>query len=105
MSNMTITKIMITETVLNDPGIKSYGTTSKEVHAIIYKFLDKLKNSILSTKAGDRIELRGFGTFSIKKRKARMARNPKTGAEVKVPARKAVVFIPGTILKQAIRGK
>lgn len=49
-----------------------------------------------------RLELRNFGVFSVKERKPRKARNPKTGAEVLLPARKVMVFKPGYNVKKKI---
>ena len=51
---------------------------------------------------GDKVPLVGFGTFAVSKRKPREGRNPRTGAVVKIPARKAVTFKPGTALKDAV---
>ena len=50
-----------------------------------------------------RIELRNFGVFQVKERKARMARNPKTGEPVPVPARRAVKFVPGKRMMEKVR--
>lgn len=49
-----------------------------------------------------RLEMRNFGVFSIKDRKPRKARNPKTGAEVSLPARKVMVFKPGYNVKKKL---
>jgi len=54
-------------------------------------------------KKGDRVALVGFGTFSVTKRKARTARNPRTGEPIHVPARKAPKFKAGRDLKKAVR--
>lgn len=51
---------------------------------------------------GDRVPLVGFGTFGTSKRGARTARNPRTGATIKIPARKAVTFKAGTALKNRV---
>ena len=51
---------------------------------------------------GDKVPLVGFGTFGVSKRAARTGRNPQTGAEVKIPARKAVTFKAGSALKEAV---
>lgn len=52
-----------------------------------------------------RLEMRNFGVFSIKERKPRKARNPKTGAEVSLPARKVLLFKPGyNVKKKLLRG-
>jgi DNA-binding protein HU-beta len=52
-----------------------------------------------SMERGERIELRGFGVFSIRPRKTGIGRNPKTGEEVAIPPGKAVRFKPGKNLK------
>ena len=51
---------------------------------------------------GDKISLVGFGTFSVSERAARIGRNPQTGAEVKIAARKAAAFKAGSALKEAL---
>lgn len=54
-------------------------------------------------KAGDKVQLTGFGSFEIKERAERIGRNPQTGAEVKIPASKAPVFKAGKSLKDAVQ--
>ncbi|MFA5337825.1 MAG: HU family DNA-binding protein [Candidatus Omnitrophota bacterium] len=54
-------------------------------------------------KNGERIELRNFGVFQVKKRKKRIGRNPKTGEVIPVPERHTVVFKPGLEMKQFIK--
>lgn len=51
---------------------------------------------------GDKVPLVGFGTFGVSERAAREGRNPRTGETVKIAARKAVTFKPGTALKDAV---
>ena len=51
---------------------------------------------------GDKVPLVGFGTFGVSKRAARTGRNPQTGAEVRIPARKAATFKAGSALKDAL---
>jgi integration host factor subunit beta len=54
---------------------------------------------------GDRVELRGFGAFSVKQRDARMGRNPRTGAAVPVPAKTVPFFKAGKELRERMNGK
>jgi len=54
-------------------------------------------------KRGDKLTLPGFGTFSVAKRKARVGRNPQTGKEIKIPAKKVPRFKPGNLLKNSIK--
>jgi nucleoid DNA-binding protein len=53
-------------------------------------------------KKGDSVTFVGFGTFKTSNRKARTARNPQTGAPIKIPKRKAVRFVAGKALKSAV---
>ncbi len=54
---------------------------------------------------GDRVELRGFGAFSVKHRDARMGRNPRTGTAVPVPAKVVPFFKAGKDLRERMNGK
>jgi len=54
-------------------------------------------------KKGQAMTLVGFGTFSIGKRKARVGRNPQTGKEIKIPAKKVPKFAAGKALKNAVK--
>ena len=57
---------------------------------------------VKSLRAGDKIEIRGFGSFRRRQRKARVGRNPKTGARVEVPAKKIPYFKPSKELKDVV---
>ncbi len=56
-------------------------------------------------KSGEKVTLVGFGTFSVSERKARKGRNPQTGKEIKIPAKKVPKFSAGAALKAATGGK
>ena len=75
------------------------GLTRTDVAVVVDAFLEAVKKSLES---GNNIEIRGFGTFKIKQRKARKARNPRTGEEVPVPGRKVPVFKPSNEFKALI---
>ena len=69
----------------------------------VYKIIDTLFNSVSKAlKDGDRVELRGFGTFTTKLRKARIGRNPKTGEPVAIPQKKMPFFKMGKSMKERI---
>ena len=61
--------------------------------------------AISSAMKKEKVTIVGFGTFSVAKRKARTGRNPQTGAQIKIPARKVPKFSPGSELKKAVAGK
>ena len=62
-------------------------------------FLDAVKEALTR---GDGIELRGFGTFKVRHRKARRALNPRTGEAVEVPPRDVAVFKPSRLLRNRV---
>ncbi|MGE3275260.1 MAG: HU family DNA-binding protein [Vicinamibacterales bacterium] len=65
--------------------------------------VDSLLGSITKAlKKGDAVTFVGFGTFKTSQRKARTARNPQTGAAIKIPKRKVVRFVAGKALKSAV---
>lgn len=66
---------------------------------IIQLFIDEVINELAR---GNRMELRDFGVFEVKVRKSRKARNPKTGAEVRVPEKRVVTIKPGKKMKEEI---
>jgi DNA-binding protein HU-beta len=66
--------------------------------------LNCLQNAVLDAiRKGEKVTLPGFGTFSSVQRKARMARNPQTGSEIKIPSKHAPKFAPGIQLRQAVQ--
>lgn len=72
------------------------GITKKECALVIDGFLNAVKQALAQ---GNGIEIRGFGTFKLRHRKARVARNPRTGEPVEVPARVSPVFKPSKYLR------
>ncbi len=61
-----------------------------------------IETIIASLKAGDKVQLVGFGVFEVKQRAARLGRNPKTKEQISIPASKVPQFKPGKALKEAI---
>ena len=75
------------------------GVTKKDCAAVVDAFLNAIKGAIAN---GDHIEIRGFGTFKVRERRTRMARNPRTGDPVRVPARAVPVFKPSRLFKEEV---
>jgi len=78
---------------------KDTGMTKTNATAAISSLLEGITKSL---KKGKATTLVGFGTFKPSQRKARMARNPQTGASIKIPKRKGVRFAAGKALKDAL---
>lgn len=79
---------------------KDTGVTKASASAAVKSFIDGITRSL---KKGESITFVGFGTFKTSQRRARMARNPQTGAAIKIPKRRVVRFTAGKALKNAVR--
>jgi DNA-binding protein HU-beta/integration host factor subunit beta len=98
-----------------DDSNKKEGTTKKDIvktiaeemnltqtmaAEIVQKTLDAIVDALVTD---ERIELRNFGVFAVKRRAARTARNPKTGVQVPVPEKIVVSFKPGKAMEERVR--
>ncbi|MFA5322902.1 MAG: integration host factor subunit beta [Smithella sp.] len=80
--------------------LKTYSL--KDVNYVVNIIFDSMADAI---KRGERIELRGFGSFEVRERKPRMGRNPKSGAQVKLQERKVPFFKTGKELRIMVNNK
>ena len=71
----------------------------KDVELVVNAALDAIVDAM---KAGDKVQLIGFGTFEVRERAARVGRNPQTKEEIKIDASKQPVFKAGAALKKAV---
>ena len=78
---------------------QSSGLTKAHLTSITETVFDAIKNSLAK---GERVEIRDFGNFSLRKREARKARNPKTGVVVDVPPKSVLFFKAGKELKEIV---
>ncbi len=79
---------------------KDTGMPKTKAVAAVDVLIDSITKAL---KKGDSVSFVGFGTFKTSQRKARTARNPQTGASIKIPKRRVVRFTPGKALKQAVK--
>ena len=89
----------MTKADLIDEVSKAVEMTRKESEQIVDTIFESIVKAL---RGGDKIEIRGFGSFRTRQRQARMGRNPKTGAKVDVPAKKIPYFKPSKELKDLI---
>ena len=80
----------------------SFEITQSQADHIVSTILEEIVHAV---DAGERVELRNFGTFFPRHRAARMGRNPKTGEVASVPARRVLFFKAGKNLKNRLNGK
>ncbi len=78
---------------------KIKNLTKKQTEVVVETVFDSIKDSLAK---GGKVEIRGFGNFKLRSRKARKARNPKTGESVDVPAKKVPYFKVGKELREMI---
>ncbi|MGD0238649.1 MAG: HU family DNA-binding protein [Syntrophorhabdales bacterium] len=90
----------MTKVELVDKMAKDAKVTKAAANKAIDSFVDGVKKAL---KKGEKVTLIGFGTFSVTQRKARKGRNPQTGKEIKIAARKAPKFSAGKALKTAVK--
>ena len=89
-----MTKVDLVNVVVAESGLKKKDAEAA-VNALTAVVADALK-------AGDKVQLVGFGTFGVKTRVAREGRNPKTGAKIAIAASKSPAFTAGKALKDSI---
>jgi integration host factor subunit beta len=89
-----VTKADIVEEIANKTNLNK-----KESFVVVDLIIDNIKNTLSE---GKKIEIRGFGSFKVKQRGERMARNPRTGEAVHVPAKLVPYFKPSKLLKERI---
>ena len=91
-----MTKAEIVDSVASESELSKRQATE-----IVDLIIDEITSAL---QKGDEVALTPFGRFKVRNRKAREGRNPKTGAKIKIPARKVPAFVAGKALKEAVSG-
>jgi integration host factor alpha subunit len=91
----------VTKTQLIDAVSASAGHTKKDTEIVIESMLTHVSEALTK---GEKVDLRGFGNFLMREKKARQGRNPKTGETIEIAARKAVAFKPSKELSAKVNG-
>ena len=73
---------------------KETDLTKKDVRQAVKGFFEALAQEFRKAKPGENLRIQGYGTFKVVKRKARKARNPQTGEEIRIPPKKVLTFKP-----------
>jgi integration host factor subunit beta len=96
MTDSTVTKADLVEEV-----VRVTELPRKESETVVETIFESIIGAL---QGGDRIEIRGFGSFRTRQRRGRTGRNPKTGAKVEVPPKKIPFFKPSKELKDHVNG-
>lgn len=81
---------------------KNTWLTRKDSEMVVNLVFDSITEAL---KRGEKVEIRGFGSFTVRERGAREARNPKSGEIVKIPAKKTPFFKTGKELRERVNSK
>jgi integration host factor beta subunit len=90
----------MTKSELIEMVVQSHGVLNAKVSEIVVNTVfDSIEEAL---KSGDKVEIRGFGSFTIRERLGREARNPKSGEVVRIPSKKTPFFKTGKELKERV---
>ena len=90
----------MTKSELIEKVVQSHGMLNAKVSEIVVNTVfDSIEDAL---KSGDKVEIRGFGSFTIRERLGREARNPKSGEVVRIPSKKTPFFKTGKELKERV---
>jgi DNA-binding protein HU-beta len=91
-----MTKAELVQKIHAKSGLSAKAQAEAALDALVETLTEAMK-------AGESVTFAGFGSFKVAPRAARKGRNPRTGEEIDIPAGKAVKFIPGKALKEAVK--
>ena len=94
MGDKTLTRMDLAEAVFRDVGLSRHESAQ-----LVESVLDHVSAALVS---GEQVKISSFGTFSVRDKNERIGRNPKTGEEVPISARRVVTFRPGQKLKERV---
>ena len=89
----------VTRADLTDAVYRSLGISRNESSAFVERILEEISSAV---EGGDTVKISSFGTFSVRDKKLRMGRNPKTGEEVPIAPRRVITFRASHVLKDQI---
>lgn len=93
----TVTKADIVEKVY-----EKIGFSKKEASELVEMVFDQLKGTLC---LGEKVKISGFGNFIVRQKKERVGRNPQTGDQIKISARRVLTFRPSQVLKAILNGE
>jgi len=94
MAGKTVTRADLSESVYN-----SLGLSRNESAQLVESVLEHVAKALT---AGEKVKISSFGTFSVREKKGRVGRNPKTGEEVPIHPRRVLTFRPSHLMKERV---
>jgi integration host factor subunit alpha len=93
----TVTRVSITEAIYEEIGL-----SRKDSGDVLDMIIEEIKSELSK---GNDVKISSFGTFALRKKSARIGRNPKTGVEAAITPRTVISFKPSQILRKAVNGE
>ncbi|MBY0451809.1 MAG: integration host factor subunit alpha [Bdellovibrionaceae bacterium] len=97
VGNSTVTKADIVEKVY-----ETIGFSKKEASELVELVFNELKHTLQN---GEKVKISGFGNFVVRGKSERIGRNPQTGEQIKISARRVLTFRPSQVLKAMLNGE
>lgn len=97
VGNSTVTKADIVEKVY-----ETIGFSKKEASELVELVFNELKHTLQN---GEKVKISGFGNFVVRAKSERIGRNPQTGEQIKISARRVLTFRPSQVLKAMLNGE
>ncbi len=102
MAGQNIGKSTMTKADIVEKVYQKIGFSKKEASELVELVFDTLKNVLHE---GDKIKISGFGNFIVRGKNERVGRNPQTGEQIKISARRVLTFRPSQVLKAMLNGE
>src|SRR5580704_1345567 len=102
MSDESLGRTTMTKADIIEKVYQKIGFSKKEASELVEMVFDQLKNVLCN---GDKVKISGFGNFIVRGKKERIGRNPQTGDQIKISARRVLTFRPSQVLKALLNGE
>jgi integration host factor subunit alpha len=102
MSGENLGKSTVTKADIIEKVYEKIGFSKKEASELVEMVFGTLKNVLID---GEKVKISGFGNFVVRGKKERIGRNPQTGEQIKISARRVLTFRPSQVLKAMLNGE
>ena len=102
MSGQNLGRSTMTKADIIEKVYQKIGFSKKEASELVEMVFNELKDVLCN---GEKIKISGFGNFVVREKKERIGRNPQTGDQIKISARRVLTFRPSQVLKAVLNGE
>lgn len=102
MANQNLSRSTMTKADIVERVYQKIGFSKKEASELVEMVFNSLKDEL---RQGDKIKVSGFGNFLVRKKQSRVGRNPQTGEQITISARRVLTFKPSQVLKAILNGE